>query len=46
MPPEGGEVIEGVFPAQAAGLDDAHEEISDFRPYHCFVKQGVVAVAD
>lgn len=46
MPPEGGEVIEGVFPAKATGLDDAHEEIADFRPYHRFVKQGVVAVAD
>ena len=27
-------------------MDDAHEEIANFRARHCFEKQGVVAMPD
>ena len=45
-PPQGCEIIEGILPAQAAGLNDAHEEVADFRAIHRFIDQGVIAVSD
>ena len=45
-PPQGCKIIEGILPAQATGLNDAHEEVADFCAIHRFIEQGVVAVSD
>ena len=43
-PPQGCQVIEWILPAQATGLNDAHEEVADFCAIHRFIEQGVVGV--
>jgi hypothetical protein len=38
------EILEGVFPCQLAGVDEAHEDIPDVCPAGGLVKVGVLAI--
>jgi hypothetical protein len=43
---QGGQVIEGIDLGEVAGVDEAHEQVTDIGAMFGFVKEGVVAVAD
>ncbi len=43
---EGGEIVSGVGFAEAACVDEGHEEVADSCAVFCFVEQGVFAMED
>jgi hypothetical protein len=38
------EIVEGIYPAQLAGVGQAHENVADICSVACFIEQGVLTV--